>query len=95
MVGVDFFVLERKFLLVAVDYYSGYFEVRDMISTTSTRVFTVLKSWFSRNGVPITITSDNGPQYNSEDFTAFSVKSDVPEPSTARRPVREVGLQHA
>ena len=91
---MDFFVLERKSFLIAVDYYSGYFEVQDMISTTSTPVFTVLKSWFSRHGVPMTLISDNGPPFNSEDFKAFSVKWDVPEPSTARRPVREVGLQH-
>ena len=47
--------------LIAVDYYSGNFEVQDISSTTSTRVITVLKSWFSRHGVPMILISDNGP----------------------------------
>ena len=76
MVGVDLFVLERQSFLIAVDYFSGYFEVQDMSSTTSTRVITVLKSWFSRHGIPMTLISDNGPQFNSEDFKAFSVEWD-------------------
>ena len=66
----DLFVLERQSFLIAVDYYSGYFEVQDMSTTTSTRVITVLKSWFSRHGIPMTLISDNGPPFNvnSEDF---------------------------
>ena len=76
MVGVDLFVLERQSFLIAVDYFSGYFEVQDMSSTTSTSVITVLKSWFSRHGIPMTLISDNGPSFNSEDFKAFSVEWD-------------------
>ncbi|XP_044173524.1 uncharacterized protein K02A2.6-like [Acropora millepora] len=74
MIGVDLFVLERQFFLKAVDYFSGYFEVQDMSSTASTRVITVLKSWFSRHGIPL--ISDNGPPFNSDDFKAFSVEWD-------------------
>ena len=76
IVGVDLFVLERQSFLIAVDYFSGYFEVQDMSSTTSTRVITVLKSWFSRHGIPMTLISDNGPPFNGEDFKAFSVEWD-------------------
>ena len=47
-----------------------------MKSTTSTRVITVLKSWFSRHGIPVTLISDNGPPFNSEDFKAFSAEWD-------------------
>ena len=70
MVGVDLFVLERQSFLIAVDCYSGYFEVQDMSSTTSPRVITVLKSWFSRHGIPVTLISENGPPFNSEDSKA-------------------------
>lgn len=42
-----------------------------MSSTTSIRVITVLKSWFSRHGIPSTVISDNGRSFNSEDFKAF------------------------
>ena len=76
MVGVDLFVLERQSFLVAVDYYSGYFEVQDMNSTTSTRVMTVFKSWFSRHGIPMTLIGDNRPPFNSEDFKAFIAEWD-------------------
>ena len=66
----------RAIILIAVDYYSGYFEVQDMSSTTSTRVITVLKAWFSRHGIPVTVISDNGPPFNSEDFKTFSKEWD-------------------
>ena len=65
-------MLDGQSFLIAVDYYSGYFEVQDMSSTTSTRVITVLKAWFSRPGIPVTIISDNGPPFNSENFKTFS-----------------------
>ena len=72
MVGVDLFVLERQSILIAVDCYSGYFEVQDMSSprVSSPRVINVLKSWFSRHGIPVTLISDNGPPFNSEDSKA-------------------------
>ena len=75
-VGVDLFVLERQSFMIAVDYYSGFFEVQDMTCTTSTCVITVFKSWFSRHGIPVTVISDNGPPFNSEDFTKFSKECD-------------------
>ena len=75
-VGIDLFVLDRQSFMIAVDYYSGYFEVQDMNSTRSTRVITVLKSWFSRHGIPVTVVSDNGPPFNSEDFKNFSKEWD-------------------
>ena len=38
MVGVNLFVLELQSFLIAVAYYSGYFEVQDLNNTTSTRL---------------------------------------------------------
>ena len=70
-VGVDLFELNKQTFLIAVDYYSGLFEVQDMTSTVALRV-TVLKSWFARHGIPITLMSDNGPPFNSESFQEFS-----------------------
>ena len=43
-----------------------------MTSTVASRVITVLKSWFARHGIPITVMSDNGPPFNSESFQEFS-----------------------
>ena len=42
IVGVDLFVLERQSFLIDVDYYSGYFEVQDINSTTSTHRFEIM-----------------------------------------------------
>ena len=75
-VGVDLFVLDGQSFLIAVDYYSGYFEVQDMSSTTSIRVITFLKASFSRHGIPVTVISDNRPPFNSEDFKTFSKEWD-------------------
>ena len=61
MVGVDLFVLKRQSFVIAVDYYSGNFEVQDMSSTSSTQVITVLKSWFSKHRIPMTLISDKDP----------------------------------
>ena len=71
-VGVDLFEMDRQTFLIAVDYSSGLFEVQDMTSTVASRVITVLKSWFARHGIPITVMSDNGPPFNSESFQDFS-----------------------
>ncbi len=75
-VGVDLFELNRQTFLIAVDYYSGLFEVEDMTSTVASRVITVLKSGFARHGIPITVMSDNGPPFNSESFHEFSEEWD-------------------
>ena len=70
-VGVDLFILERQSFLIAIDYYSGYFEVQDLGNTTSNRVITALKTWFARHGIPVTVISDNRPPFNSGDFESF------------------------
>jgi transposase InsO family protein len=71
-VGVDLFELDKKTFIIVVVYYSGLFEVQDMISTVESRIITVLKSWFARHGIPITVMSDNGSPLNSETFNNFS-----------------------
>ncbi|KAL9974061.1 hypothetical protein ACROYT_G011058 [Oculina patagonica] len=45
--------------------------VQDLSNTTSNRVITVLKTWFARHGIPVTVISDNGPPFNSGDFESF------------------------
>ena len=71
-VGVDLFEMDRQTFLIAVDYYSGLFEVQGMTSTVASRVITVLKPWFARHGIPITVMSDNGLPFKSESFQEFS-----------------------
>ena len=57
--------------MVAVDAYSKYPEVVNMLGTTVTETIKVLREIFSRHGLPETIVSDNGPQFTSEGFRNF------------------------
>ena len=54
------------------DYFLRYPEVIKLTSTTSSAIISVLKSIFSRHGIPETVRSDNGPQYSSDLFAKFA-----------------------
>jgi len=64
-------------ILVVVDYYSRYYEVDIMMSTTTEKVIDSLEWMFSRHGYPNTITSDNGPQFISSAFRDYCRSIDV------------------
>ena len=55
-------------MLVVVDYYSRYYEYSILQSTTTEKVLDSLDDMFSRQGWPVTIKSDNGPQFRSDEF---------------------------
>ena len=57
--------------LILVDALTKWPEVVQMSSTSSERTIEVLRSLFSRYGVPRTIVSDNGTQFTSALFTQF------------------------
>jgi len=71
-IRVDLFHLNGATNLVAVDYFSRFPEVTKLTSTTSPAVITVLKSIFSRFGVPEIVMSDNGPQFDAQAFDDFA-----------------------
>ena len=56
-VGTDLFVVKGVNYLLIVDYFSRYPEVIKLSSTTSSSVIKVLKSIFSRHGIPKTLLS--------------------------------------
>lgn len=58
--------------LVTVDYYSRYFELDKLQSTTASAVIHKLKAAFARHGIPETVVSDNGPQYKCKEFETFA-----------------------
>ena len=47
-------------------------EVQKLNTTTSSSVVTHLKSIFARIGIPATLISDNGPQFDSQKMKEFS-----------------------
>lgn len=66
-------------LLVVVDYYSRYYEVVVMRSTTTPKMIAALSEIFSRFGYPYSLKTDNGPQFVSKEFEEF---------------LRECGIEH-
>ena len=59
------------YLLVIVDYFSRYKEVKICRKITSADIIKFLKEIFSRLGNPLSITADNGRQFCSEEFKKF------------------------
>ena len=70
-VGVDLFSIANRDYLVTVDYYSGFWEIDYLPTTSSEAVVTKLKSHFARYGIPIYLMSDNGPQFSASEFARF------------------------
>ncbi|CAC5415744.1 unnamed protein product [Mytilus coruscus] len=54
-----------------VDAHSKWPEVIKMKNITSESTINVLRTIFSRNGMPSRIVSDNGPQFTSQEFENF------------------------
>ena len=72
-------------LLVMVDYYSRYYEVAIPQSTTTTKVVDAIDEIFARHGNPVTLTSDNSPQFISAEFDAYCKENGIQHMrSTAR-----------
>ena len=58
-------------LLVVVDYYSRFFEVVVMHSTSSQKTIEALTPIFTRYGYPFSLKSDNASQFVSVEFETF------------------------
>lgn len=69
--------------LIMVDAHSKWPEVIKMNKTTSERTIEVLRSVFSRNGLPSRIVSDNGPQFTSREFEDFMHSNGIKHIKTA------------
>ena len=71
-VASDLFQHKNSTYILVVDYFSRFVEIQKLSSTTSASIVAALKSVFSRHGVPISLVTDNGPQYASQEMTQFS-----------------------
>lgn len=58
-------------LLIIVDAYSKWVEVKHTTSTTAAATINILDELFSAYGVPTTVVSDNGPQFSAVEFKDF------------------------
>ncbi|XP_013167322.1 PREDICTED: uncharacterized protein K02A2.6-like [Papilio xuthus] len=61
----------NDYILVIIDYYSRYKEIKITKTITSVTIIKILKELFSRLGYPMSITADNGRQFVSEEFKDF------------------------
>lgn len=73
-VGTDIFHFAGKSFLIIIDYFSKFVEVAELSSLTSMHVVNQLKTIFSRQGIPDIVFSDNGPEFSSGIFRAFSLE---------------------
>nr|XP_037268548.1 uncharacterized protein K02A2.6-like [Rhipicephalus microplus] len=67
-VAIDWFNFANQEFLVVVDYRSRYPEVLTLWSTSVGAVIPAIKSTFARLGIPVTVVSDNGPQFSCKAF---------------------------
>ena len=74
MIGIDLFAFAGHKYLLLCDYFSKFFIVRKLANETSYSVIKHLKQIFTEQGIPVTLFSDNGPCYSSNEFKQF-VKS--------------------
>ncbi len=58
-------------ILVVVDYFSRYYEVKIMKSTISEKIIEALEQIFATHGLPLSVTSDNGPQFISDTIEQY------------------------
>ena len=71
-ISADLFEFRGQNYLVTTDRYSNFFEVDKLTRTTSIAVINKLKPHMARYGLPEKVTTDNGPQFDCEEFTRFS-----------------------
>ena len=63
---------QMKFLLIAIDYFTKWVEAEALATITETKVQNfVWKNIVCRFGIPRTIISDNGRQFDSQAFRSF------------------------
>lgn len=66
-----------KMLLIIVDAYSKWLEVKTTSSTTAPATIAILEEIFTTYGAPVTIVSDNGLQFAATEFKTFLQGSGV------------------
>jgi len=66
--------LNGKVYLIVTDYYSRWFEIKELHNEISRVVIQALKELLAIHGIPDLIISYNGPQYSADSFREFATK---------------------
>ena len=72
MIGVDLCEVKGEQYLIVMDYFSRFLEIAHLPSITTASVVGRLKNIFAHHGVPEIVVSDNGRQFSSTEFKAFT-----------------------
>lgn len=91
-VASDMFEHNNKTYLLLVDSYSGWIEVDLLNTLTSNMVINKLKAHFARFGSPVTLITDNGPQYTAQEFKQFTAEWDIRHITSAPNHPQSNGL---
>ena len=69
----DLFQLDWNNYLIMVDHYSDYIEL-DLLSgnTSASTVIRAMKRQFAPHGIPDELITDNGPQFESHEYSRFA-----------------------
>nr|GEV01856.1 reverse transcriptase domain-containing protein [Tanacetum cinerariifolium] len=67
----------NKYILLAVDYLSKWVEAKALPTNDARVVVKILKSLFSRFGIPMAIISDRGTHFCNDQFTRVMIKYGV------------------
>lgn len=76
-VHLDFAEVEGRSLLLMVDAYSKWLEVRVMHGTSALATVEAVRSSFAAYGLPSVVVTDNGPQFRSREFQHFLEQNGV------------------
>ena len=63
--------IEGDYILVVVDYYSRWFEVRVLQNISSMDIIKAFNSIWATHGLPMLVKTDNGRQFISEQTTTY------------------------
>ena len=71
-VATDLYDFQGRKYIIVVDYYSRWFDIKELSDETSHLVIKALKEVFATHGIPDVIMSDSRPQYSAEAFRQFA-----------------------
>ncbi|MDD0213355.1 transposase family protein, partial [Shigella flexneri] len=62
-----------KYIIVTIDYNNKWIEAKPLTAITTAKITHFLyKNIYCRYGVPHTIITDNGTQFNNKEFISFT-----------------------
>ena len=71
LVAQDLFTWNKNDYLITVDYY---WELDELVDTTSLTVIDSMKKHFAQYGVPDRVITDNGPWFRSQEYEKVAAK---------------------